>query len=328
MNFQTNNTIDISIYLIVQTHEHPCPIWLAIFGCVISCSPFDCNLTFYRCINDCTKAELSNDTVQLLNSMIRQEPPKDATILCCLNRNVSLYNAIKLAELRSTRKSYKSQDSGSARLLQGLTSAEKILNIKTGAPVILTVSLPEAPNGSKGYVTALDTDAISVVVNKSTHLNIKRFLFKCTSPNATATRLQFPLKLAWSLSIHRAQGQTLDRVHIDCEGLFLPAMLPVALSRARCTADVTISNLCIDDILPVPDLVERWCNGEDVIRKDTSINQVLIIIFFTEKLLSNRKIYHSWYMNEQINKSSYFFCMCFNCKNPNKPKNLIYLTQT
>lgn len=44
---------------------------------------------------------------------------------------------------------------------------------------------------------------------------------------------QFPLRLAYAITIHKSQGMTLDYCHIDCQGIFSDAMLYVALSRAR-----------------------------------------------------------------------------------------------
>ena len=55
-------------------------------------------------------------------------------------------------------------------------------------------------------------------------------------------RLQIPLKLAFALTIPKAQGMTLARVIVDCKNMFQYGQLAVAISRATCKKGLQILN--------------------------------------------------------------------------------------
>ena len=66
--------------------------------------------------------------------------------------------------------------------------------------------------------------------------------WKIELPNGEvqASRSQVPLILAWALSIHKAQGQTLERVKVDLGRIFEKGQAYVALSRATCQEGLQI----------------------------------------------------------------------------------------
>lgn len=57
-----------------------------------------------------------------------------------------------------------------------------------------------------------------------------------------ASRLQVPLILAWSLTVHKSQGSSLDFVDVDCKDFFAEGQVYVALSRARSKEGMRVRN--------------------------------------------------------------------------------------
>ena len=87
-----------------------------------------------------------------------------------------------------------------------------------------------------------------------------------------AKRIQVPLILAWALSIHKAQGQTLERVKVDLGKVFEKGQAYVALSRATSQA-----GLCVQRFDPKKVMVHP---------KVTSFYEALVSI---EKIRENER---------------------------------------
>ena len=80
------------------------------------------------------------------------------------------------------------------------------------------------------------------------------------SPSGSYT--QFPLMLGWAMTIHKAQGKTLDAVVIDMSrGAFTHGQTYVALSRTRSAADMHISTALRDRDVIFDQRVIEFCNG-------------------------------------------------------------------
>ena len=148
---------------------------------------------------------------------------------------------------------------GVPKIYQGAVSGEferkslptpEILELKSGAQVMMLNNDPDKRwvNGSLGKITAIiaDTegdDVIMVELENGTQVDVKKHNWEIYQyyfdevNNSLGSKVigyftQYPLKLAWAVTIHKSQGQTFDRVVIDVGwGTFSHGQMYVALSR-------------------------------------------------------------------------------------------------
>lgn len=99
-------------------------------------------------------------------------------------------------------------------------------------------------NGSLGIVTRIleqDIEVVFVCQKRKTRTTIRMPRTKFTyrvGKTGSVTMVQFPLKLAWSCTIHKTQGLTLDSISVNASGLFAGGHCYTALSRVRKLSDL------------------------------------------------------------------------------------------
>jgi ATP-dependent DNA helicase PIF1 len=121
------------------------------------------------------------------------------------------------------------------------------IGMKPGAQVMLTKNLSVEEglvNGARGVVESCGDDTIVVKFKCGMTVDITPEEYEYEDEKVTVNRVQFPLMLAWSVSIHKMQGATLDYCIIDLgTSLFACGMGYVALSRCKTVSGIFIVNL-------------------------------------------------------------------------------------
>lgn len=197
------------------------------------------------------------------NCRIQVEPDDGAVVLSPRNSEVDVRNNTELRRIRGVPEvSYTGVIMG--KFKNDRLPSPIFLDLKVGAQVQFTQNNPEinVVNGTIGKVVELHEDYVIVKLLDTKELvTVKRAIWeeydykfneykKSIDSVVSGTYEQIPLKLAWASTIHKSQGNTLDKVHIDLgAGCFATGQLYVALSRCRTLNGITLSReISVDDV--------------------------------------------------------------------------------
>jgi len=208
--------------------------------------------------------ELANTVAELNASCaITPTPPSGAVHLAPRNVEVDRINRKRLEEIQKPDMHYNGiiRD----RFRRYRLPSPLMLTLREGAQVLFTKNDPgrQWVNGSVGIVKELLQDSITVeVFDTQRTVDVSRVTWeqfeygwndqeRKVARAVIGTYTQFPLILAWAITIHKSQGKTIDRVHVDLgSGAFACGQTYVALSRCRSIETLTLSReLRISDII-------------------------------------------------------------------------------
>mmetsp|Transcript_74920 Transcript_74920/g.190067 ORF Transcript_74920/g.190067 Transcript_74920/m.190067 type:complete len:338 (+) Transcript_74920:1-1014(+) len=124
--------------------------------------------------------------------------------------------------------------------LDQMSMLPRKLELKVGAQVMLLKNkTPTLVNGSRGVVESFERNAEGSLVPHVRFLSGEVMLVareeedKDVVGGRKITRCQIPLRLSWAITIHKAQGMSIDFLEVDLRNVFEAGQAYVALSRAR-----------------------------------------------------------------------------------------------
>ncbi|MBU1708403.1 MAG: helix-turn-helix domain-containing protein [Proteobacteria bacterium] len=206
---------------------------------------------FIELLNRVRDNRLDQDTLQEINrrylpNFVLQDDEGYIT-LGTHNRGVDAINESKLAELPAKTRRFNADVAGDFPEYTYPAPAE--LELKVGAQVMFVRNDSSRDklyfNGKIGKVTRVSREEVSVkcpgdraeiVVEPATWENIKYTIDKETKEiieSKVGEFVQFPLKLAWAITIHKSQGLTFEKAVIDANAAFAHGQVYVALSRCK-----------------------------------------------------------------------------------------------
>ena len=136
-----------------------------------------------------------------------------------------------------------------------ICNAEKVISLKIGVRVMLLTNLSFEKgliNGSCGEVEEIDDDYVLVKFDNGQESEITKHDFEFyNNEKLIAVRKQFPLRLAYGITIHKSQGMSLDKLVVDCSRIFEKGQAYVALSRIK-----TLNGLYLRNFNPAKVMVD------------------------------------------------------------------------
>lgn len=154
--------------------------------------------------------------------------------------------------------------------------ADNVLMMKPGAQVIFLRNDPELRfvNGSLGKVREIADDYILVDIKDDGNSNcveVKKFKWdmleyelssdqKTIKSKSVGEFTQYPLRLAWALTIHKAQGKTFDQVFIDLSrgGAFESGQTYVALSRCKTKSGIVLKQALRKEDIKIDHMITEF----------------------------------------------------------------------
>lgn len=205
--------------------------------------------SFLKILNDIRDGHPTADDLKTLNSRynpsFRPNANDDYIRLTTHNSKADDYNNYELLALKTP--SYTFEAEIEKEFPPSDYPTDMRLTLKTGAQVMFLKNDPKGRyyNGRIGHVTYVDERQILVLcpgdekaieVEKEVWENTKYKINDSTNQiesEVVGTFTQYPLRLAWAITIHKSQGLTFDHAIIDAQLSFASGQVYVALSRCK-----------------------------------------------------------------------------------------------
>ncbi len=215
---------------------------------------------FINILNRVREGHLSMDELEPLNQrFVPDFQPKEEDGYICLtthNRMADQQNDTNLQRLPGCEFRYDAEISGDFPEHSYPTAQQLVLKIGAQVMFIRNDSSPLHLyyNGMIGHVVyasnkeihVLGTGQQEAIVVEKTEWQNERYIVNEQNKEITTEVLgtfkQYPLRLAWAITIHKSQGLTFDRAIIDAASSFTPGQVYVALSRCRSLEGLVLSS--------------------------------------------------------------------------------------
>jgi len=235
---------------------------------------------FRDLLNAIRVGEKSPEILKIINDRFEEKLPEDGYVyLCSTNSKASQINSNKLAKIDEPEFTFKARISG--ELDEKSYPADETLILKKGAQIMMLKNDIDKKwvNGTVGTIASISEKFIEVKIDGINYsvqqADWKKIRYhynretKLIEEETISSFVQYPIRLAWAITIHKAQGKTFDKIVVDLEGgTFAPGQTYVALSRCTSLEGVYLTDkIYSQDIKVDPDVVRFMSQFSTPIKK-------------------------------------------------------------
>lgn len=211
---------------------------------------------FLEILNRMRMGDNTENDLNILNQHVSYNDKVDdfSVILTAYVKMADSINEKKLDDIEEEEFCYEGTIEGDFRVQDSPAPME--LRLKVGAQVIFCRNdyVHGWVNGTIAKVIELGDGHIKVTLENGRVIDVKKMTWesresvynketKKVESKVVGSFIQYPLKLAWAITIHKSQGMTFDRMHFDLtRGTFAHGQAYVAISRMRTLDGLTLSN--------------------------------------------------------------------------------------
>lgn len=280
------------------------------------------NMDFVEILNQVRNNTLTSQSLQMLNSRYMPDFKSDADehyiVLSTHNRKVDAINQREMDALGGKVYCYSATIKDT--FPESMFPMDEVLRLKLGARVMFTKNDSSAEkryyNGKLGIVSHLTDKTITVTcegedpidVHLETWENV-RYVSEVGSevvqPEVIGSFSHYPLRLAWAITIHKAQGLTFDHVVIDAADAFAAGQVYVALSRCRSLEGIVLLTPIPSSALTNAREVLEFTNQQqeiDSIREQLPLAQREYLIILLCAIYDFRELMGRCYALSQMSK--------------------------
>jgi DNA-binding NarL/FixJ family response regulator/GTPase SAR1 family protein len=236
---------------------------------------------FIRILNNLRDNKVTQEDISILNNHFKTPEEikklKDTIIITTHNYKAEEHNQKELAALKT--KSHFFEAIIENDFPESLFPIPKTLELKEGAQIMFikndTSGYSDYFNGKMATIKTIEDGNIKVVMSdskveftltKEVWENKKYIVNEETKEleeEVVGTFEHFPVKLAWSVTVHKSQGLTFDRAIIDVGQAFAPGQVYVALSRLRGLEGLTLRTRIQTHIISSDHNVNQFTQSTD-----------------------------------------------------------------